>query len=267
VSPPTARRRDTAAQALRLCVGTLTVVRIRPPTRVDGAIAGAAMALAPLVALVPATAVAVVCATGTALTAPPLLTAVGAVAVLALMSRGLHLDGLADTADGLASGHDRDRALAVMRTGDVGPVGAATLCLALLAQVVAVASMVEDARLVSALLPGLAVVVSRGMLPIACAAGVPAARGDGLGAAVAGSVGRVTAVLVPLLLAAPAAVVAVLAGLAWWTGPVAVVASLAATAAVVARCVQRLGGVTGDVLGAVVELSLVAAAAALAIAV
>ena len=59
----------------------------------------------------------------------------GALAGLAMwtgVTGALHLDGLADLADGLTSGHDRERSLAVMRRGDTGPAGAAAIVLALL---------------------------------------------------------------------------------------------------------------------------------------
>jgi adenosylcobinamide-GDP ribazoletransferase len=80
---------------------------------------------------------------------------------------------------------------------------------------------------------------------------VPAARPEGLGALVAGTVPRpVTAVI--------AAVVVVAAAGATpgrpWQGPAAVVASLAVVLALLRHCVRRFGGITGDVLGAVVEV-------------
>src|SRR5205085_6995031 len=106
----------------------------------------------------------------------------------ALASRGLHLDGLADTADGLASSYDRERALAVMRRGDVGPAGAATLGLVLLVQVAALADLVSPGGWSAAVVPAVAVVLSRCVLALVCARGVPAARPEGLGATVASSV-------------------------------------------------------------------------------
>lgn len=239
---------------LRLAIGTLTVLRTPAPTVVDRAVAGRAMLLAPVAALVPATAALVVLLVGWWATAPPLATAAVAVGALALASRGLHLDGLADTADGLASGYDRERALAVMRTGDVGPAGATTLLVVVLAQSAAVVSLAAGWR--GALVVAAAIVSSRGVLSVCCAAPVPSARAEGLGATVAGTVP------VPWALAATAAsasglgVVAAAAGLPWWAGPLAALLGLGAAGVLLRRCVRRLGGVSGDVLGACVEIAL-----------
>ncbi|GAB3594955.1 adenosylcobinamide-GDP ribazoletransferase [Angustibacter peucedani] len=246
---------------LRLAVGTLTVLRVPPPARVDRAVAGVAMSLGWLVVLPSAVAVGLLCRAGTVLDAPPLLVAAVALGVLALSSRGLHLDGLADTADGLAASHDRERALAVMRTGDVGPAGAATLVLVLLVQAGSVAALADRPWLV-----GATVLVSRGLLAVACARGVPSARPDGLGAAVAGTVPRGVVVGVVLAVTAVTTAATGLDDAAWWVGPAAVAGALAVTGVVLRRCVRRVGGVTGDVLGAVVELSLAAALAVLAVA-
>ena len=58
---------------------------------------------------------------------PELVVGLLVVGTLALGSRGMHLDGLADTVDGLGSGWDRNRALKIMRRGNTGPMGAAAL--------------------------------------------------------------------------------------------------------------------------------------------
>jgi adenosylcobinamide-GDP ribazoletransferase len=239
------------ADAVRLALGTLTVLPVRPPRTVDRRVAGLAMALAPLAVLPLAAVAGLAVWAGANLGAPPLLTGLLAVGVLALGSGGLHLDGLADTADGMAVPGDAARRLAVMRTGDVGPAGAASLLLVLMVQAVAVAGLLDRYGAgAAAVTAGLAVVVSRGCLLPACARGVPAARGDGLGSAVAG------AVPVP-------AAVGVVGGLAVGAflldgghGVAGVAVSLSLTALVLLRAVRRLGGVTGDVLGAVVEVAL-----------
>jgi adenosylcobinamide-GDP ribazoletransferase len=93
---------------------------------------------------------------------------------------------------------------------------------------------------------------------------VPAARPEGLGATVAGTVHRAVAGLALLLLLG-------LSALAshwftpWWTGPVVVSSALLGGAAVVHRTVQRFGGITGDVLGAVIEVSFASALTASAL--
>jgi adenosylcobinamide-GDP ribazoletransferase len=229
--------------ALRLAFGTLTVLPVRPPT-VDRGTAGRAMALAPLVGLVLGL---VACLPLLLTESSPLLSAVLAVGAVALMTRGLHLDGLADTADGLGSGRPAGDALAVMRKGDVGPFGVVTLVIVLLAQVTALAQLVAEGDGAAALVAALG--VSRLALPLACLRGVPAARADGLGAAVAGSVSPPAAVLAVLLTAVPLTALALLVDDAVAWTPL----GLLVGAALGWRAVRRLGGVTGDVLGAVVE--------------
>jgi adenosylcobinamide-GDP ribazoletransferase len=249
---------------LRLALGTLTAMPVRPPSRLDRATAGRAMALAPLACLPLALFVGAVCGLGALLAVPPLVVGALAVGALGLGSRGLHLDGLADTADGLASSYDRDRALAVMRTGDVGPVGAATLVLVLLTQAASLQALVSGGGWSAAVGPAVAVVLSRSVLVVVCARGVPAARPQGLGATVAGSVGRLAAVIALGGSGLAAALALFAAGQPWWAAPVALVAALGVCGLLLARCVRRLGGVTGDVMGACVEAALTAALVVLA---
>ena len=115
----------------------LTAVPV--PARVEAATRGV-LPWAPLIGLLLGGA-----ATGAAVLGTrwisPLAGAVLAVTVLALLTRGLHLDGLADTADGLGPLRGRDRALEVMHRGDVGPFGVVTLVLTLLLQVACAAAL------------------------------------------------------------------------------------------------------------------------------
>lgn len=240
-----------AGDAARLAVGTLTVLPVRPPLAVHRSTAALAMAIAPVAVLPLAAAVAAVVWLGGALLAPPLLTAVLGVAVLALGSAGLHLDGLADSADGLAVPGDRARRLEVMRTGDVGPAGAVTLLLVLLVQSSALAGIITDrSAAAAAVTAGLAVVVSRAALAPACLRGIPAARADGLGSAVAGSVPAPAALAVLVVVTAVAGLVQGGRGVA------GVALAVLVVGAFLLRARRRLGGVSGDVLGACVELAL-----------
>jgi len=242
---------------VRMAVGTLSALPVPAPRRIDRQVAAVAMLLAPVAGLIPALAATAVGGGAQAVGAAPLLAAALAVGTLALVTRGLHLDGLADTADGLTAAYDRDRALDVMRRGDTGPAGAAAVMLVLLVQAAALAQALDRHGPAAV---AVAVVVGRSALLLGCLRGVPPARPEGLGATVSGVVPRTGAVLV----------LAAVAAAAGWAvsgpaGPVAVAAAVVAVAALLARAVARLGGITGDVLGAAVETATAAAAVALAL--
>ncbi len=207
--------------ALRLALGTLTAVRVPPPSRVTRTVAGRAMLLAPVVGaalgLVAAAVLEVVRSTAGAHRQSgvvDLLGAVLAIAALALLTRGLHLDGLADTADGLGvKGDDddaRERRLAVMRAPDVGAFGVAAVVLVVLVQAVALTVCVQDER---GRAPRSCSRWPLGRLAAtwSCLPAIPSARPDGLGATVAGTVPvpRALAVTVAVLLGA---------GLLGWAG-------------------------------------------------
>jgi adenosylcobinamide-GDP ribazoletransferase len=255
-------------QGLRLSVTLLTAI---PWPRAAGepaqavalprAAVAAAMAWAPAVGLLlGVVSSAVLLVADHPLGAGPLTASGLAVGSLALLTRGLHLDGLADLADGLASGKPAPAALEIMRRSDIGPLGTVTLILALLIQVAAL-SQSESAgpgRGPAALIA--AVVTGRLALTWACRQGVPAARPDGLGALVAGTV-RTTIPVVITLATVAAAVAAVVISVTMtgeplgWTLPLAVVAGLGAALVVQRHVVRRLGGITGDVLGALAEVT------------
>ena len=242
------------ADGLRLAVGTFTAVPVRAPARIDRSAARTAMLVAPLASLPIGVAAAMVGLVGGWAGLPLLVTAGLVMGVVALGSRGLHLDGLADTADGLAASYDRDRALQIMRRGNTGPIGAATLVLVLLVQAAAAAAVLG--RDWGPLAVGVLVCLARSSLLISCVSGVPAARPDGLGAVVAGVVPRLPAAVGLFVAAAASAGVLMLTGSTWWLGVVAVLLGAVVVIGLVWRTSRRFGGVTGDVLGAGIELFL-----------
>ncbi|HLQ56031.1 MAG TPA: adenosylcobinamide-GDP ribazoletransferase [Streptosporangiaceae bacterium] len=235
---------------LRLAVTLLTAIPLPggkadwPPSR---PVAGAAMTWAPGIGLLLGAAAALVLyAFQQFWHAGPLLGATLAIVTLAALTRCLHLDGLADLADGLGSRKPADQALDIMRRSDIGPFGVATLVLTVLLQLTALTQADALGRGVPAVLT--AAVTGRLAITWACRTGVPPARGEGLGALVAGTVHPA----IPAALSAAA-----LAGAAAynWIFAVAVGAGLAASVAVTWLAVRRLGGITGDVLGALTEIA------------
>ncbi|TMR89801.1 adenosylcobinamide-GDP ribazoletransferase [Nonomuraea basaltis] len=248
---------------LRFAVGTLSVFPVRVE-HVDRQVAGQAMTLAPAVGA----ALGVVAGLPLSLPAPPLLGSALALGLLAVLTRGLHLDGLADLADGLGSGRPADQALDIMKKSDIGPFGVMALVFTLLIQAAALAEA-GFAALVTACVAG------RVALTWACRASVPAARPDGLGAMVAGTVRPSAPWLVTLtaLLAAASLGLSIDAG-AWDAGlglpafltlPLGLLAGLGAALLLLRHTGRRLGGITGDVLGALVETATAAALVACAV--
>lgn len=103
----------------RLAVGTLTILRVSPPSRVDRGTAGVAAVLAAL-AFAPVSLLAGVVGWGLSVVLPGVVSALLVLGLVAWLTRAIHLDGLADTADGLGSGRPAVRALEIMRRGDMG---------------------------------------------------------------------------------------------------------------------------------------------------
>jgi adenosylcobinamide-GDP ribazoletransferase len=180
---------------------------------------------------------------------PPLVAAAIAIALGALVTGGLHLDGLADSADALGA-RSRAAALAIMRDHATGAYGTVALVLDLLAKAAALATLAGRSRVV---LEALAAGALSRAVPVVLAFALPGARSDGVGAAF-----RVTPVAagIAVVLAAAAAVP---------VEPLLLAVAAAVTVALGAWMHYRLGGHTGDTLGAATELAetaaLVAAAA------
>ncbi|GAP45323.1 adenosylcobinamide-GDP ribazoletransferase [Streptomyces azureus] len=257
--------RTPPLDALRFAFGTLTVFPVRV-TRWDREAARGGMLCAPLAGLAVGTAAAAVGLVLLFLGAGGPLAAVATVAVPAALTRGLHLDGLADTADGLGSGKPAEDALRIMKQSDIGPFGVITLVLALLAQVAALTQAYDASWARGACAAVVSATVARLALTLAARAGVPAARPEGLGAAVAGVVPVRGALL------AGVAVTGVAAAVAAVFGPydvartaLAVLLSLAAAEALLRHCTRRFGGITGDVFGGLAETAATTALVALSL--
>ncbi|MFE5668914.1 adenosylcobinamide-GDP ribazoletransferase [Streptomyces niveus] len=247
------RSTPTAADGIRFAFGTLTALPVRV-TRWDREAARAGMLAAPLAGLV----VGLCAAVGGLLLlagSGPLLAAVATSAVPAALTRGLHLDGLADTADGLGSAKPAEDALRIMKRSDIGPFGVITLLLVLLTQVAALTELYDEGWAYGAVAATLAAVTARLALTLAARTGVPPARPDGLGATVAGSVPPRAALLTALLVTAVSA--AACGGLFGAYGALhhtlALAAGLGAAQLLLTHCVRRFGGVTGDVFGGLAE--------------
>ncbi|WP_037678940.1 adenosylcobinamide-GDP ribazoletransferase [Streptomyces albus] len=238
---------------MRFAFGTLTALPVRV-TRWDRDAARGGMVCAPVAGAVLGLCAGALGGILLLLGAGPLLAAVAAVALPAALTRGLHLDGLADTADGLGSGKPAEDALRIMKQPDIGPFGVVTLVLLLFAQTAALAELYADGWAHGAAAAAVAAVAARCALTLASRAGVPAARPDGLGAAVAGVVPVRTA----LTVAAVSTTVCAVAGAVFgpWAAAqtaLAVLAGLGAAELLLRHCRSRFGGVTGDVFGALAE--------------
>jgi adenosylcobinamide-GDP ribazoletransferase len=245
---------------LRMSVTTLTVLPVPGPDQVNRRVAGRAMSWAPLVGLGLGLAAALVMYAARVVQEPEeLLPSVLAIGALALLTRGLHLDGLADLADGLGSGRDPEGARAVMKAPDIGPFGVVTLVLVLLVQITALHGSVLESRGTAALV--LSVAVGRLAITAACRR-APAAANDGLGAAVAQTVSRGMTTCWTVLLMAGAAGYAYVDPHAKGEpqeealmSVVAVALALLAAWALRRHAERRVGGITGDVLGAICEVA------------
>ena len=172
-----------------------------------------------------------------------------AIGALALATGGLHEDGLGDVADGFGGGRTRADKLRIMRDPRIGSFGVIALVLALLLRIAALAALAEPAAVAAVLVAAGA--VSRALLPLAMA-GLPPARPDGLAAEAgrphplrAGAALLIGAALAFALLAPGVVVVALLAA-----------SGAALAAAWLAR--RQIGGLTGDVLGAIQQAAEVA---------
>jgi len=176
---------------------------------------------------------------------PGLLTSVLVVISLLIVSGGLHLDGLADTADGFFSSRPRERVLEIMKDSRTGPMGVAAVVCVISLKIAALASVPVGARWWTLLMVPLAgrcaLVTNLSVLPYARAEG-------GLGSVFHNNRSVYNAIWAS----------AVLALVGWfaggWLGLVAGVSSIAAGLLFALHVYRKIGGLTGDTLGAASEL-------------
>lgn len=233
---------------LLLAVSWLTVLPL-PAREVDARSCRQAIALAPLVGALVGAFGAVLLWALSALGAPGLLAGLLTVAAWALVTRGMHVDGLADTIDGLGCYGPPERALSVMRDGGAGPFAVVALIVVVGVQASALAELAASGRWFAVVA---ACAVGRAAFVFCCRRGLPAARPEGMGSLVAGTQPwwLVTAWWGVLLCGCAFALPA-----AWWLGPISVLLAGGFLLVFTAHVRRRFGGITGDVLGAATELT------------
>ncbi len=191
---------------------------------------------------------------------PGLVAAALVVILLEAVTRGLHMDGLMDTADGILSGAPRERALEIMKDSNAGAMGVVAAVLILILKVAALGALTRA----DAAAPLLAGWCAARALPAVDVYAWPYARAAGTGEAFTRERSLGPVQLAGGLLGAGVAV-AIVAGLAvdgaggWYAGLVIAALSMAAALGVQAAVARRLGGLTGDVYGMGIELAEAAA--------
>jgi adenosylcobinamide-GDP ribazoletransferase len=191
--------------------------------------------------------------------APPALAALAATATAIALTGGLHEDGLADTWDALGGSADRNRALQIMRDSRIGSYGALALILAIAARVLVLAAL-PPWTAAAALVAGHA--ASRASIVVVIATS-RYARTEGSASALAGSASGTTQAVAAA--GAALAMLPMLAFAGWAT--LGFVLGLAAGHIMMRRRFEaRLGGYTGDCLGAVQQTSEIGALAGLVVA-
>jgi adenosylcobinamide-GDP ribazoletransferase len=227
-----------------LAVEFLTIARLRPFRPVAAEALAGSQAFYPLVGL----------GIGTLLvlvdrllrdTLPAGAMAAVLVAMLAVVTRGLHLDGLADTFDGLLGGHDAAQRLEIMRDPRIGSFGAVSLIVLILLKWSAIAALTAPVR-VPALL--LAPTLARYAM-VVLAAAIPYARPQGLGAGY-----RAAARGAPVVLATASAAVAAVV-LFRLSGVTLISVATLIALGIGSWAWRGIGGVTGDVYGAACEVT------------
>ena len=229
-------------RSLRIAFGLMTTLPVNLPDDWSAGDSGRASVWYPFVGLVIG-ALTWLAWQGTMFVFPPLIGGVITLIVWVILTGGLHLDGLADCCDGLLASTSIERRLEIMKDPHVGAFGAIGLILVLFLKASALTSLTSASSL------GILLAASFARWCILLAGLLPLARpsGSGLGADFSLGFRRsflVWGALLPLGLA-------ILLGV---RGALSVLAGLGAAALVLWLAKSRIGGVTGDVFGTVVEV-------------
>lgn len=240
---------DDLLRELRVATGFLTRLPVRWPDAAPADALARSMRVFPLVGAGIGLAAGLAWALALGLGTPHLVAALLALAAQALLTGALHEDGLADVADGFGGGRDRDRTLEIMRDSRIGSYGTLALVLSVGLRAAALAAIASPWAGVAAL--AAAGAVSRATCP-ALLAWLPPARTDGLGA----GAGRAPSEALAVALGLAACFALLLLGLGHGLAALVLAALPAWALAGLAR--RRIGGHTGDVLGAAQQLAEVA---------
>lgn len=244
----------SALAGWRLALGTLTIIPSGPVTATPAAVRWC-IGLGPLVVL-PIVAAATACtALGGRLGLPELVTGLLTVGAMALGTRAMHLDAVADVADGLGGGWTPERARSILKSGGVGPMGVVALILVIGLQAASAGALAATAH--GWALVAVALAVSRWFMAPVCR-GLPAMPGSTLGGVFARALPTWQAVLWPALALVVLGVAGMATGRPWWLGPVAGVVALVAVLVLRDRARRRFEGMNGDVLGASLEAAVTA---------
>lgn len=229
---------------LIVAIAFYTRLPLRPAGSVDGAAGARASWCAPLVGVLIGAVAGLAYWIAYRLNLPPFICATLAVAAGMLATGCLHEDGLADTADGLG-GETRERALDIMRDGRIGVFGASALVVCLTLRIGAITDLPRAAVVAWALIGAHA--IARAALPIVMYL-VPPARTDGLSATAGAPSGKRTAAATVI------GIVVLWTALDFRNALIALVLVLIGAAVTVLIARRKIGGQTGDVLGAVEQV-------------
>ena len=175
---------------------------------------------------------------------PPAVAGAVAVAIVLQLTGAFHEDGLADVADAFGGGTTPERRVEILKDPRHGTYGVTAIATTIVVRVVCVASIAAP----EALFAGFVAAHTLGRATAVAAMAAPPARHDGLGASAVRSArpfGAAVGVVVAIGLVALAT--------GWWVLPLCLAAA-AAAAVVVALSMRKIGGINGDVLGAIEQV-------------